>query len=432
MLNSKFVRAHFVNVSQTTTTAMRWTFKLIYEFWGFCVNGGDSLTVPGGFATSGSTTPLSGAIGFPVGFESGSTVLLASGTDGITVAGMPFFSTVNPIFSSSYVGKHLVTWKSGSTSTDDSVYEIRQWLNSSSVRVNILQGGTPYTGSLHPGFTDRTQVNYRVIDFNAAANLPGYDPNDKLVLQLNGAGLVNSGQLNSQCRLRHNTTNLGVTVSPSGSWTPVSGNFLDPTSETNVNWANSGTGTGFISLWGSQDYLIVHSKGAWNSAASWLHVEIPQRLYPQPLDPNPIWFLNYAADALDQTNYYGVTTHHPPDGTTRNYSTFARSPVGDNWSITFFPSPYVIRTFSNGRWNNMWFNPFTNKFIFTDLVAGLTGVANQFCMSRFRLRRLRVTVPIVPQFQRLGNLGEWIFLNDGVMWPWDNTILPYGLFLGGN
>ena len=432
MLNSKFVRAHFVNVSQTTTTAMRWTFKLIYEFWGFCVNGGDSLTVPGGFATSGSTTPLSGAVGFPVNWESGSTVLLASGSDGITVAGMPFFGTVAPIFSSSYVGKHLVVWKSGSTSSDDSVYEIKQWLNSSSIRVNILQGGTPYTGSLHPGFIDRTQVNYRVIDFNAAANLPGYDPNDKLVLQFNGAGLVNSGQLNSQCRLRSTTTQLGITLSPSGSWTPVSGNFTDPSSESLLTWANSGTGTGFISLWGSQDYIMVHSRGAWNSAASWLHVEIPQRLYPQPLDPHVICHQHAAADALTQDNYNGMTIPHPPDATTRFYSLFVRIPTGDNFNITFFPSPYTLRTFQNGRWNNMFFNPFTNKFIFTDGVLGLTGVANQFCMSRVRVRRVRFTVPIVPQFQRLGNLGEWIFLNDGVMWPWDNTILPYGLFQGGN
>lgn len=432
MLNSKFVRAHFVNVSQTTTNANRWLFKLIYEFWGFCVNGTDSLLVPGGFATSGSTTPLSGAIGFPPGFESGSTVLLASGTDGMTDAGMPFFNVITPIFSSSYVGKHLVTWKSGSTSSDDSVYEIKQWLNSSSIRVNILQGGTPYTGSLHPGFTQRTQVMYRVIDFNAVTTLAGYDPNNRLVLQFNGAGLINTGQLNSQCRLRCNTTNVGVQVSPSGSWTPVSSSFTDPASETNANWHNNGTGTGFISLWGSQDYLSIHSRGSWNNAASWLHIEIPQRLYPQPLDPNVICYLNLAADSLTQDNYNSMITPHPPDATTRFYTMFVRIPTGDNFNITFFPSPYTLRTFQNGRWNNMFFNPFTNKFIFTDGVLGLPGVANQYCMSRLRVRRVRFTVPIVPQMQRLGNLGEWLFLNDGVMWPWDNTVLPYNLFQAGN
>lgn len=431
MLNSKFVRAHFVNTSQTTTTAMRWTFKLIYEFWGFCVNGGDSLTRPNGFASSGSigTTQLSGAVIFPAGFESGSTVLLASGTDGKTDAGMPFFNTVAPIFSASYVNKHIVAWKSGSTSSDDSIYQITQWLNSSSVRVAVAQGGTPYSSSLHPGFLDRTQINYRIIDFNAAANLAGYTTNDGLVLQF-AANLVNTGQLNSQCRLRHNTTNLGLTVSPSGSWLPISGAFLDPSTETNVTWANSGTGTGYISLWGAQDYLIVHSRGAWNSVASWLHVEIPQRLYPQPLDPNVICFRNFATDQIDQGNYWTITMQSPIDGLTRSWDTLARSPMGDYWDPQVYPS-YYIQSMQNGRYNNTIFNVLTNKFLFTDLVAMLQ-VSGQYCLSRVRLRRVRVMGPIVPQYQRIGDLGEWLNVGFGVLWPWDNMVLPYNLFLGGN
>lgn len=431
MLNSKFVRAHFVNTSQTTTTAMRWTFKLLYEFWGFCVNGGDSLLVPGGFASSGSVPVMSGAVIFPAGFESGSTVLLASGTDGMTDAGNPFFNTINPIFSASYVGKHIVCWKSGSTSTDDSIYEIKQWLNSSSVRVNILQGGTPYSASLHPAFDFRTQIHYRIIDFNAAANLAGFTTNDGLVLQFNGAATVNTGQLNSQARLRHTTTQLGLKVSPSGSWTPVSGNFNDPSSETLATWANSGTGTGYISLWGAQDYLIAHSRGAWNSAGSWFHVEIPARLYPRPLDPNVIIFSNFAADAVTQDNYNNMTMQSPIDGVTRGWETYVRMPGGDNFNITQFPSPYTLRFFSNGRYNNMFFNVFTNKFMFTDGILGLTSVSQQFSLGRVRIRRARFTVPIIPTMQRLGDQGEWLFINDGVLWPWDNALLPYALLLGG-
>jgi hypothetical protein len=431
MLTSKFVRAHFVNTSQTATNAMRWTFKLIYEFWGFCVNGGSDLKVPGGFASSGSIPVLSGAVIFPAGFESGSTVLLASGTDGFTADGMPFFNTVDNIFSASYVGKHIVTWKSGSVSTDDSIYQITQWLNSSSVRVNVNQGATPYTASLHPSFTARSNINYRVIDFNAAANLSGFTTNDGLVLQFNGASLINTGQLNSQCRLRHNTTNMGLRVSPSGSWLPISGAFLDPSSETNVNWANSGTGTGYISLWGAQDYLIAHSRGSWNTAGSWLHVEIPARLYPQPLDPNVIIFVNYAADQVDQTNYYNMSMMSPIDGVTRSWEMYIRNPIGGRWNITQFSSPYTLRTFTNGRWNNMFFNVFTNKFIFMDGILGLTSVTTQYSLARVRVRRLRFTVPIIPTMQRIGDLGEWLHIQDGVLWPWDNALLPYSLFLGG-
>lgn len=431
MLTAKFVRSHFVNTSQTTVTVQRWFFKLLYEFWGFCVNGGDSLRVPGGFASSGSVNPLSGAVIFPAGFESGSTVLLASGTDGMTTDGSPFFNTVNPIFSSSYVGKHLVTWKSGSTSTDDSIYQITQWLNSSSIRVNVNNGGTPYSASLHPSFTLRSQINYRVIDFNAAANLSGFTTNDGLVLQFNAAGLINTGQLNSQCRLRNNSTQLGVIASPSGSWTPASGTFTDPTSETLATWTNSSTGTGYISLWGAQDFLIAHSRGSWMSTeGSWIHVEIPARLYPQPLDPNVIAFLNYGVDQPDQTNYYTMTTVSPVDSVTRSWNLFYRIPTGDNYQDIIFGS-YNLRSLPSGRYNNLVFNPFTNKFMITDSVLGLTGVTQQFALGRMRIRRVRFSAPIIPTVQRVGDNGEWLHLQDGVLWPWDNALLPYNLFFAG-
>lgn len=431
MLNSKFVRAHFINTSQSTSAALRWTFKLIYEFWGFCVNGTDDLKVPGGFASSGSVAPVSGAVIFPSGFQSGSTVLLKSGTDGMTDLGQPFFNTVNPIFSSTYVGKHIVAWKSGSTSSDDSIYEIKQWINSSSVRVFVGQGGTPFTGSLKPGFTTRTNINYRIIDFNAAANLVGSTTNDGLVLQFNGAGLVNTGQLNSQCRLRQNTTNMSIVLSPSGSWTPISGTFTDSSTETSVNWGSTGTGTGYISLFGAQDYLIAHSRGSWNTAASWLHVEIPARLYPQRLDPNLIIHNIYGSNGINQTLYDTWTTLHPPDGTTRLYEGNNRAPLGDGWPTNIVSSPYRLSGVSNGRYNHMVFNVFQNKFIFMDQVLGLT-VTDQFVMSRCRVRRARLTAPIVPAFQRIGDLGEWLHVNDGILWPWDNMILPYNLFLAGN
>lgn len=431
MLTSKFVRAHFISPTLTATVANRWLFKLLYEFWGFCVNGGDSLTAPGGFASSGSVPVLSGAVVFPAGFESGSTVLLASGSDGTTDAGMPFFNVTNPIFSSSYVGKHLVTWKSGSTSTDDSVYEITQWLNSSSLRVKVYQGGTPYSSSLHPAFTQRTQVKYRVIDFNAAANLAGYTTNDRLVLQFNGAGLINTGQLNSQCRLRSATTpSVGITISPSGSWTPASASFTDSTTEFAPTWTFAGPG--YVSLWGAQDYIICHAKGNASAEPMWFHVEIPARLYPQPLDPNVIAFIS-ATDTPDMTNYEGgVASPSPIDGVQRNWPMLVRSPVGANWHITMFPSPYAMRTLANGRWNNMWFNVFTNKFTLVDGVLALTSVSQQYCLARARMRRVRFTVLIIPQMQRLGDNGEWLFTEFGILWPWDNALLPYSLFLGGN
>jgi hypothetical protein len=407
-------------------------FKLIYEFWGFCVNGGSSLSVPGGFASSGSVLPVSGAVIFPAGFESGSTVLLVSGSDGLTQAGMPFFDTVSPVFSSSYVGKWLVTWKSGSTSTDDSIYRISQWFNSSSIRLNVNNGGTPYSASLHPSFDTRTQINYRVIDFNAAANLSGYTTNDGLVVQFNGANLINTGQLASQVRLRHNTTNLGIIASPSGSWTPVSGTFSDPTPESNVNWCNVSDGTGYISLFGAQDYLIAHSRGSWNSAASWFHVEIPQRLYPQKLDPNVVTFINFGVDSVDQSNYHTMRMISPVDAQTRDWEMFVRSPISDFFTDDGGYPGATLGSVVNGRFNGSFFNVFTNKFLLMDALLGLTATSLQYSLARVRVRRVRFTAPIVPSFQRLGDLGVWLHVGNGVLWPWDNALLPYNLFLGGS
>lgn len=429
MLNTKFVRAHHI---PTATFGFAWFFKLMYEFWGFCVNGSDSLTAAGGFSS------LSG-IGMPAGFQNGvtSSILLSSGTDGFTADGMPFFNTVGPIFSASYVGKHLVCWKSGSTSTDDSIYEITQWINSSSVRVNVLQGGTPYSGSLHPAFAARASINYRVINFANVTSLPGYTTSSYLVMQFNGAPEVNVGQSLSQAQLRFvqsygsSGRNVGITLSPSGSWT--SSSFTDPSTEilgtTNSNgWFPGADSPAYITLIGSQDFLLCHYKGQ-QPNGSGFHIEIPQRLYPQPLDPNPITVMNWGSVPLvstdgNQTYGGGLYVINHPDNTTYKTLTLARTIFSD----TGTPWGSVVA----GRTNGAVFNSFQNKFLFSDGTLSLPAVAGQFSMCRFRLRRVRFMAPIVPQFQRIGNNGEWIHMMNGIMWPWDNTLLPYNLLLGGS
>ena len=222
-LTSKFVRGHFVNASTTNANSLRWLHKLVYEFWGFCINGTNDLRVPGGFA------PVSGVL-FPTGWENGTSVLLASGSDGVTQDGNPFFVAPSVNWtSSSLLNKWLVVWKSGSSCRDDSVYPITQIINSSTIRLDMNNGGTAYTGSLKPAFTARSNVNYRVVDFAAATALAGYTADaDGLVLNLSGAYLVNSGQVAPQCRTRirtsvgSNVPNVGLTLSASGSWTPAS------------------------------------------------------------------------------------------------------------------------------------------------------------------------------------------------------------------
>ena len=87
---------------------------------------------------------------------------------------------------------------------------------------------------------------------------------------------------------------------------------------------------------------------------------------------------------------------------------------------------------TNGVTNGAFYNTYQNKFLFSDVLLSNPTVASHYQLGRVRLRRVRALPPIVPQFERVGNSGEWLHVANGVMWPWDNSILPYNLFLGGN
>jgi hypothetical protein len=436
MLTAKYLRAHAVpSVAHVET----WISKVCFEFWGFCVNGGNDLTLPG----SGAFAPVSGVFNMP--WQPG-TGLLTSGSDGVTHNGMPFFNSTNPTaFSASYVGKWLVMWKSGSTNTDDSIYLITQWLNSSSVRLNVFNGGTPYSGSLHSSLTERNFINWRILDFNAVAGMSLTSQQSALICQFSDAGTVNPTQFNSQVGifwgnppLQSNGVNgsgngFYYVLSPSGSWGLNSGtySFTDGFALGNAgggSWGILGTGAGYMSLWGASDFFIAHCKFT-NVSSGW-HIEIPQRLYPPGADPNPLAVIpwgQYAPTQTDSGNHYGggIYMHNPPDNTLRRYYGFGRRFFGDDDTNS-------VGFGTNGRYNGAYFNTFQNKFLFTDCVAGIPDVAGQYQLARVRLRRARFIAPIIPQFERVGNNGEWLHVLNGVMWPWDNTLLPYNLFLGGN
>jgi hypothetical protein len=443
-LTSKFVKAHHVNSSVSMTNAIRWTHKLIYEFWGFCINGSDSLLQPGGFAPSAS-------IIFPALWQSGTAVLVASGSDGITTLGNDIFTATSVNWTSgSVVGKWLVTWKSGSTSTDDSIYPITKVVNSSSIQVDVNAGGTPYSATLQPSFTARTSINFRVVDFNASIGLSGFTANDDgLVLQLNAANLVNSGQLPTQCRTRIRTTvgtflpHVGLTLSPSGTWTPASssGNFTDGTAEINgpSSWGAGASGTGYVTLIGAQDYLLCHIKGnsAWNTNASGFHLEVPKRVYDSEYDPNPVLAMNFSDESLTITsatqNYAGgFTSYHNPSATTYKMRSMIRSTHGDYFSSTYYSSN-VPNNFSNGRYNEAVYNVFLNKVLIHEIALSSTAETT-YSALRLKLRRAKWMPKVLssPNLVRVGNNGEWISMNNGILWPWDNSILPYNLTRAGS
>ncbi len=172
--------------------------KTLYEFWGFCVNGGNSLTAPGGFATSQVTGSY---ISIDPAFENGANVTLATGNDGVTVQQTAVFTAASNPFVPGHVGKWLVCWKSGSTSTDDSIYPITQWYGSGSIGLDVITGGTSFSssGSI-PYLTSRTGINYRVVDLHAASQLTGYVNGSYMILS--SMALRTSIQVKPTRRLR--------------------------------------------------------------------------------------------------------------------------------------------------------------------------------------------------------------------------------------
>lgn len=440
---------------------MAWIFKLVYEFWGFCANGTNDLRNPGGFATSQTTGSF---LRVPTGFASGSTVLLASGSDGITSTGSPIFTSAAVMpFSSSMEGKWLVCWKSGSTSTDDSIYRITKFINSSSVYVDPTTGGTSVgvSGSL-PQLTSRSSVNFRVIDFLAAANL-GWSVNNYLVLQFNDASSVNVGQAASQAKvsvgnsaMSTTATALTIQLSPSGSWdgnsTFVSESYAPVDGEINSGPGSGGAlvpdwfhvtsgGKGYVNIITGLGFIICSAGGPFMGGgnASTFHIEIPQRLYPRERDPNPICCYNAG-----------------------NFSIFLSAQVGYGYGHRFFPSPYdsLVRRwpllaksytgsyFHNAVWQgtialgnvarwSLFYNTVQNKFLMTDAILGVgavsgqTSVAGQFSLARARIRSARFTSQNYPDLVRVGdNEDRWILARSGIFWPWDHAVLPNNPFKG--
>jgi hypothetical protein len=467
-LNAKFLRSFYFGGSLSANQGVILILKLIYEFWGFCLNGGNSLTQPGGMASSQVTgSYLSQA----TGFESGSNVLLASGSDGVTSAGLPYFTTVTTApFSTASVGKWLVLWKSGSTSTDDSIYPITKFLGSGSVVVDPTYGGTSVgaNGSV-PQFTSRTNINYRVVDFYEVTQLSGYNDGQYMVIQFNGASTLNPGQAASQAQFIYKPTNVaggegpaadfsavGITLSPSGSWDGNS-TFVSESYQSFIGDGNSGPGSAGhgggdwfddgdateinITLIGGPTFLI----GQWGGReafGSCFQIEIPRRLYPQANDPNPICGFSMSANGI-----------------------FTNAQVGYGYAFRWFPSPYdspagprrwpiLMRCYTGAYWSyfpwdtgsveggqigvvSLFNNPITSKFLSTDGILGQGGVngqssvAGQYSLCRAQVLSTRWTSDRFPKFMRIGDGADrWIHVNGGVLWPWDHAIVTRPLFVG--
>jgi hypothetical protein len=484
-MNVKFVRGLVANIptGNGVPGSLLFHAKLLYEFWGFCVHGSNDLRTPSGFATlSGTLAP--NYINMPANFESGSSVLLASGSDGSTAYGNSIFTAPSVNWTSgSMVGKYLVTWKSGSTSTDDSVYPITQVISSSSIKVDVTIGGTPMSQSLNElAFSERSDINFRVVDISAASQLPGYTQlTNHMMLQFNASD-VNAGQANSQLWLRLGNGGLTysqfyLNASPSGSWngTTFSPYDLGPTvfSETwgssedqflrNYDFVTTAGGIHQISIFADKAGIILHRNVPGQEALtpgtpSYFHAEVPKRLYPQDKDPNPVAYMCVGRKgvstnigyqpASEQGNYpYGWQVPNfaeVPTTTSRKYNAIIKRITGTNVgaAVSATSDTIVMTDIYSGNGQSMaqllssrdlqaFYNRFNNSFLIQEILLAQTKSSTNFSLGRVKLRLARF---LNGQFQihtKMGNAGQWIVVKEGILWPWDNAQLDRQLFLYG-
>lgn len=454
----KFVRSHQATITAGVNGGTLYWMKLLYEFWGFCVNGTNDLLAPGGFATiSGSNAP--NYLRMAPRFESGSAVLIASGSDGVTAYGSQVFTAPSINWTSgTMAGRWLVTWKSASASTDDGIYPIMRVLNSSSIVVDTTAAGTPMSASKNElRFTGRSSVNFRVVDFAAAHNLSGYAVNDYMIMQFNGSA-INAGQANSQAQIRLATGNGTITqgnisVSASGSWSGSAFSDLSPeltpdgstpgdggAGYATYDWFNGTNGTNYFSLWGDQGGVIAHSGGSLSTLPSYFHIEIPTRLFSAEKDPNPICFMNVGKQGVTTINFgptqsehfsAGWMIHNPFDNSTiRRYHALIRSIGGHaitNDELYTSDMGYV----STPRYQQAFYNTRTRKFVIQDVILAHRTTTTSFTMGRCQLRLAAMATGPYQAMTKLGSRGEWISIAQGVLWPWDNSQCPRTLFVAG-
>jgi len=523
----KFIRGLIYPNPNTNGTGLYWRLKWIYEFWGFCVNGGASTTVPGGFAANNG-------IIFPTNFTDG-TSLLASGVDGSTsvVTGDNFdgeciFTSPSATFTTDMIGKALVIWKPNSDSSEDSIYLITTVLNSNQIVFNANTGGTPNPSTKHPTMSARTGINYRVVDmfagFNAAAaygfglvlnfdadsinsGQGNIDGHSQVFLgsfgTTSGAGtpwmnyfaysLGGSGSWSGNSQLVQSISNTapnvvttsaphglttgqtvnitGVTgkVSANGHWlitvlssttfslnesvtgsNYISGgtiyNGFQNDGYANVNYVDLSSGAAYtggqtcINMVADKTFLIAHVRELdlfQNGPRLSLHIEVPQRLYDEGQDKHPLAILvDYTSGGslnTSQTNrsYGGGFTmcgHDSDPGSPsgrriRPYRTLVKAIRGDGTPDVFGQNLSDYR---------VGYNTAAGTVPMSDGLLSVVGVNNQFQFARVRLRTVKFTGTHVPPHHRLGTNGEFIQLQNGICWPWDNTIIPFQLLLFGS
>lgn len=346
------------------------------------------------------------------------------------------------VTTSNMVGKLLVMWKAGSGTTEDGIYIITSVNSPNSIRVNLNTGGTPDPTTLHPSFTERSNINYRIVDAGLAQTASSGNGN-YMVMQFNPSSIgLNPGQANSQIQIFGNDTSgtIGIIISPGGNWSglnfPVTG---DPQIDATTQFTSlsggifNGVPANNMAMTMAADpaFFWMHFKDI-NSAdaSSYIHCEIPTRLYSQAADTNPVVVLNRGGSFNGSVFRCDGTTGNSgtigngfvmkdTNGTIRTYRMLAKSLGGDG-TPTFGASLTDIR---------LAFNTTRGTVLASDGVLSLPGVTGQYSLGRVKMRTLKFTSTTLPLYHRFGTAsGQFLNTQNGIAIIWDNTILPSNLF----
>jgi len=392
-----------------------------------------------------------------------SSSLMTVGTDGATTAttiyrmdGYQDFTAASGPFTASMVGKQLVTWKAGSNSSEDSIYNIIAFKSPTNIVVNVNNGGTPSSGNdgYRPSFTTRSAINYRVIDVAVAGAFTGIADGNFIVFQLDGS-IVNPGQANPQLQLFVASTNqrLDFRMSPNGTWNGtafgVDGSSTILPNLASANSSNSmqnttSAGQCTITLIGDKEFLIVYGKDSNHASSNGFHFhwEIPERLYSQTQDPNPFAVQingygnpsspNFFNSTGTTYGYGGGFVMRCNDGVFRNHRMSVKALIGDGdtdrlqVSATQLPKVPGNSLVDIRAGANLVTGQLANSTGFLSLV----GVVNQYSLARARVKKIRFANSFMKVFTRFngGSDGDFILLNQGVALPWDKVVLPYTWF----
>lgn len=390
---------------------------------------GGLVSIPGGLPI----TPVNA----PAGFFEGTTVVLATGTDGVTSDLGINFTSLSANFTTNLIGKHITIWSHTDTnSTDNSIYRILNVISSTQLVIAPFSGGTKDITTLKNNLTSRSALNYRIIDFTVAGQLSVANGN-YWVGTLSEASTINTGQANSQFQffLRGSANifgAMGMVGSPTGSWngsafvgSTISESLL---THTNSTFTGSVAGiTGCITLIGDKSFFIGHVRSPNSSSGVYFYVIVPQRLYTQAQDLNPLTMM-VGSNGLTCGNVVESHTNRfamvGADGTSRACQLMTKNLAGEgssspNNALPFTVGPNLTSTLTQ--------RSVAGKVIYSDAVISCMATLGQFSLARAKMREIAFTGSVIPTYHLVGDNGEFIHMGNGLLWPWDGSIMPYNL-----